>query len=81
MIDRLIDWSLKNPLLVIFLSLLVMGVGAVVYSKLPVDVYPDLNAPLVNIITEHYGMPSEDVEILITRPLESILNGAPHVTR
>jgi len=81
MIDRLIDWSLKNPLLVIFLSILVMGVGAVVYFKLPVDVYPDLNAPLVNIITEHYGMPSEDVETLITRPLESILNGAPHVTR
>ena len=81
MIDRLIDWSLKNPLLVIFLSLLVICVGAVVYFKLPVDVYPDLNAPLVNIVTEHYGMPSEDVERLITRPLESILNGAPHVTR
>jgi cobalt-zinc-cadmium resistance protein CzcA len=43
--------------------------------------YPDLNAPLVNIITENYGMPPEDVERLITFPLESALNGAPNVTR
>lgn len=81
MIDKLIEWSLRNRLLVIFLAALVIISGVIIFFTLPVDVYPDLNAPLVNIITENYGMPSEEVEKLITRPLESILNGAPHVTR
>jgi len=81
MIEKLIEWSLKNRLLVIFLSALVIIAGLFIFFTLPVDVYPDLNAPLVNIVTENYGMPSEEVEKLITRPLESILNGAPHVTR
>jgi cobalt-zinc-cadmium resistance protein CzcA len=81
MIDKLIEWSLRNRLLVIFLAALVIIGGTVIFFTLPVDVYPDLNAPLVNIVAENYGMPSEEVEKLITRPLESILNGAPHVTR
>jgi cobalt-zinc-cadmium resistance protein CzcA len=55
--------------------------GIIVYSRLPKDIYPDLNAPLVNIITENKGMAAEDVERLITFPLESLLNGAPGVTR
>ncbi len=81
MIDKLIEWSLKNKLLVILLAALVIIGGIFAFTTLPVDVYPDLNAPLVNIVTENYGMPAEEVEKLITRPLESILNGAPHVTR
>jgi cobalt-zinc-cadmium resistance protein CzcA len=48
---------------------------------MPKDIYPDLNAPLVKIITENPGMAAEDVERLISFPLESLLNGAPHVTR
>jgi cobalt-zinc-cadmium resistance protein CzcA len=48
---------------------------------MPKDIYPDLNAPLVTIITENEGMAAEDVERLITFPLESLLNGAPQVTR
>jgi len=80
MIDKLIEWSLKNKLLVILLAALVIIGGIFAFTTLPVDVYPDLNAPLVNIVTENYGMPAEEVEKLITRPLESILNGAPHVT-
>ena len=48
---------------------------------MPKDIYPDLNAPLVHIITENHGMAAEDVERLISFPLESLLNGAPHVTR
>ncbi|RKY89446.1 CusA/CzcA family heavy metal efflux RND transporter [candidate division KSB1 bacterium] len=81
MIDYLITWAMKNRLLTIFITILIMVIGALIFRTLPVDVYPDLNAPLVNIITENYGMPPEDVEKLITRPLESIMNGAPHVTR
>lgn len=81
MIDKLIDYSLKHRLLTIFLVLLVSIFGIIVYTRMPKDIYPDLNAPLVNIITENPGMAAEDVERLISFPLESLLNGAPHVTR
>jgi len=81
MIDKLIEWSLANKLQLIFFTILIIVAGVFAFRELPVDVYPDLNAPLVNIITENYGMPPEDIEQLITIPLESILNGAPHVTR
>lgn len=53
----------------------------VVYHQMPKDIYPDLNAPIVNIITTNEGMAAEDVERLITFPLESLLNGTPGVTR
>lgn len=81
MIDRIIDFSLKHRLLTIFLVILVSIWGGISYLRMPKDIYPDLNAPLVNIITENPGMAAEDVERLITFPLESLLNGAPHVTR
>ena len=55
--------------------------GVIVYFRIPKDIYPDLNAPLVKIITENPGMASEDVERLISFPLESLLSGAPQVTR
>jgi cobalt-zinc-cadmium resistance protein CzcA len=81
MIDKIIDFSLKHRLLTIFLVILVSIWGGISYLRMPKDIYPDLNAPLVNIITENPGMAAEDVERLITFPLESLLNGAPHVTR
>jgi cobalt-zinc-cadmium resistance protein CzcA len=81
MIDRIIDFALKHRLLTIFLVVLAAIWGAIVYHRLPKDIYPDLNAPLVTIITENPGMASEDVERLISFPLESLLSGAPHVTR
>jgi len=55
--------------------------GVIVYVQMPKDIYPDLNAPLVMIITGNPGMASEDVERLISFPLESLLSGAPGVTR
>jgi len=81
MIDRLIDFALRHRLLTIFLVVLAAIWGVLVYRHLPKDIYPDLNAPLVKIITENPGMASEDVERLISFPLESLLSGAPHVTR
>jgi len=81
MIDKIIDYALKHRLLVVFLIGLVCLWGIVVFVRMPKDIYPDLNAPLVNIITENSGMASEDVERLITFPLESLLSGAPGVTR
>lgn len=81
MIDRLIDFALKHRLLTILIILLISVWGIISYIQMPKDIYPDLNAPLVTIITENEGMAAEDVERLITFPLESLLNGAPQVTR
>ena len=81
MIDRTIEFALKHRLLTVFLIGLVCLWGLAVFVRMPKDIYPDLNAPLVNIVTENPGMASEDVERLITFPLESLLSGAPGVTR
>ena len=81
MIDRLIDFSLRHKLLMALLVLLVCLLGVIFYFRIPKDIYPDLNAPLVKIITENPGMAAEDVERLISLPLESLLSGAPRVTR
>jgi cobalt-zinc-cadmium resistance protein CzcA len=81
MIDRIIDAALKHRMLTVLWVALVSIWGMVAYVRMPKDIYPDLNAPLVKIITENEGMASEDVERLISFPLESLLNGAPRVTR
>ena len=81
MIRAIIDLALRNRLLVLLLTVLISVVGIVAYQRLPKDIYPDLNAPLVNIITTCPGMAAEDVERLITFPLESLMSGTPQVTR
>ncbi len=81
MIDKIIDFSLKNRLLICLLAFFISAAGVFVYYRMPKDIYPDLNAPIVNIITTNEGMAAEDVERLITFPLESLLNGTPRVTR
>ena len=81
LIRAIIDLALKNRLLVLMLTVLVALVGVFAYLRMPKDIYPDLNAPLVNIITTCPGMASEDVERMITFPLESLMNGSPHVIR
>jgi len=81
MIDAITRASLNNRLLSIFIVIIICVLGIFAYNSMPVDIYPDLNAPLVNIITENPGMSAEDIERLITLPLESILNGSPGVTR
>lgn len=81
MIDRIIDSALKHRLLTVLLIGLVSVWGLIVFVRMPKDIYPDLNAPLVNIVTENAGMASEDIERLVTLPLESLLAGAPGVTR
>jgi len=81
MINRVIDFALRHRLLTVLLVVLLSTWGVIAYFRLPKDIYPDLNAPLVTIITGNPGMPTEDVERLISFPLESLLSGAPHVTR
>jgi cobalt-zinc-cadmium resistance protein CzcA len=81
MINKIIDFSLKNRLLTIFIIILISVIGIFLSIRMPKDIYPDLSAPLVTIVTTNTGMAAEDVERLISFPLESLLNGAPQVTR
>lgn len=79
MFKWLLDSSLRNRLLVIIASLALMGYGAFTLSRTPVDVFPDLNKPTVTIMTEAGGMAAEEVEQLLTFPLETTMNGLPGV--
>jgi HME family heavy-metal exporter len=79
MFKWLLDSSLANRLLVIIASVVLMGYGAFTLSQTPVDVFPDLNKPTVTIMTEAGGMAAEEVEQLITVPLETTMNGLPGV--
>ena len=79
MFKWLLDNSLGNRLLVIIASVVLMAYGAFTLTRTPVDVFPDLNKPTVTIITEAGGMAAEEVEQLITFPLETTMNGLPGV--
>lgn len=79
MFKWLLDFSLGNRLLVLIAGVVLMGYGAFTLSRMPVDVFPDLNKPTVTIVTEAGGMAPEEVEQLITLPLETTMNGLPGV--
>ncbi len=81
MIAKLIEWSLRNRVFVLFGALLLLLWGAIEARRMPVDVFPDLTAPSVTVVAEAHGMAPEEVETLIVFPLETALNGAPGVRR
>lgn len=81
MLNSIIHFSLQNRLLVIVASVLLIVFGSVVASRMEVDVFPDLTAPTVVILTEAHGMAPEEVERLVTLPLETAVNGATNVRR
>src|SRR5688572_8426641 len=78
---RLIHWSIEHHLIVIALSVLLLAAGAWTARDMPVDVFPDLTAPTVTILAEGHGMAPEEMESLVTFPIESAINGASGVRR
>src|SRR5829696_2441025 len=79
--DRIIRWSIVNRLFVVIASLAVVAYGAYTALRMPVDVFPDLTAPTVTVVTEAHGLAPQEVETLVTFPIESAVNGSTGVRR
>lgn len=76
-VNRIVAVSLRQRLIVVLLGLLVAGAGVWSFTRLPVDAYPDLTPPIVDIVTQWPGHAAEEVERLITAPAELGMNGVP----
>lgn len=79
--DRLIRFSLTNRAIVLVAAVILLGFGGYTALRMPVDVFPDLTAPTVTVITEAHGMAPLEAESQVTLPIESAVNGAPGVRR
>ncbi len=78
--NRIVASSLRQGFLVVFMTLLLVGAGTRSLDRLPVDAYPDLSPPIVKVITQWPGRAAEEVERLITVPVEREMNGIPQMT-
>ena len=79
MTEKLIEFALKQRLFLVALMLLWIVVGIFSVAKLPVDSFPDVSNVQVQIITEPETMPTEEIETLVTFPIENALNGLPQI--
>src|SRR5438552_926704 len=80
MIDRILGFSLRNRLFAVLFALGVLSGGAAALSKLPIDAFPDVSPVLVQIITVTPSLAPEEVEKLVTYPVEVAMNGLPGVS-
>ena len=81
MINRIIRSALDSGTLVLCCLLIAIAAGIVAYRQLSTDVFPDLTVPVFNVITQNAAMAPEELELSVTLPLESSLNGLPGVRR
>jgi CzcA family heavy metal efflux pump len=81
MLNKIIQFSLKNRLLVMAAAVILLLTGGYTATRMEVDVFPDLTAPTVVVLTEAHGMAPEEVEQLVTFPVETAVNGAGNVRR
>ncbi|MCP4311230.1 MAG: efflux RND transporter permease subunit [Bacteroidetes bacterium] len=81
MLNRFIKYSLDNRMLIIFMSVLILAGGIFTAREMEIDVFPDLTAPTVVVLTDAHGMAAEEVETLVSFTIESSLNGATGVRR
>jgi heavy metal efflux system protein len=80
MMNRIVASSLRQRLLIVLMTLLLIGGGAFSLQRLPVDAYPDLAPPMVEVITQWPGRAAEEIERLITVPVEREMNGIPRLS-
>src|ERR1700691_2466255 len=79
MIHHFVQFALRQRFLVLMLVLLVVVAGALSFQRMPVDAYPDLSPPMVEVITQWPGHAAEEIERLVTLPIEVEMNGVPHL--
>src|SRR5277367_2404799 len=77
MIHHIVQFALRQRFLIIIITLLIVIAGAESFRRMPVDAYPDLSPPMVELITQWPGHAAEEVERLVTLPLEVEMNGVP----
>lgn len=81
MINKIIEAALKSPGVVIIATIAILGLGVYKYQQMPVDAFPDISPIMVPVFVEGHGMAPEEIERLITYPIESSMNGLPNVTQ
>ncbi|AFN73820.1 heavy metal efflux pump, CzcA family [Melioribacter roseus P3M-2] len=79
MMNKIIDFALKNRLLLAVLALVVFAGGYMSYNRLPIDAFPDVSPSLVQVFTETEGLAPEEVEKYVTFPVETAMNGLPNL--
>lgn len=81
MLNKILDFSLRNRIAILLAGLVIMGLGTFVATNMEVDIFPDLSAPTVVIMTDAKGMAPDEVEKMVTFQIETAVNGAPNVRR
>lgn len=81
MINKLVEISVRARGIVIIAMIVLCGFGGYLYTRMPVDAFPDISPIMVPVFAEAHGMASEEVERLITYPIETAMNGLPGVTQ